>query len=87
MDAAVILQIFVLYNMVMCIETKAKIISMYIWIRVWGDREMDFERQRWGTLSYNVMIHSHHQQRAGFEYCNYTGRISKGTSFINQNTS
>jgi len=73
--------------MVMCIETKAKIISMYIWIRVGRDREMDFGRQTWGTLSYNVVIRSHHHQRAGFEYCNYMGRNSKVVSFINPNAS
>ena len=80
-------QISVLHNMIMCVETKTKIISMYIWIRVGKDRETDFERQKWGTLSYNVTIHSHYQQRTGFEYCNYMGRNSNITYFITQNTS
>lgn len=75
-------QIFVLHNMVTCIETKAKIVSMYIWIRVGRDREIYFERKSCETLSYNLMIHSHHQQTAVFEYCNYMGRHFKVTYSI-----
>jgi hypothetical protein len=57
---------------------------MYIWTRVGRDRETDFEKQRWGTLSYNVMTHSHHQQRADFEYCNHMGRNPKVTISLNK---
>ena len=80
-------RIFVLHNMVMFLATKDKIVSMYIWICVRRERETDFERQRWVTLSEDVMIHSHYQQIDGFRYCNYMCRNSRVTYCIEWSTS